>query len=99
MNPIACTVCGEEGHPMRRCPSLASPLKDGFYSPPAGARQGGGDDSSARGQALSSISSWGGDDDEDEHIHCKIELPVNPVLGITHKRCQKRKRNSKSAKL
>lgn len=44
MNPIPCSVCGEDGHHIRRCPSLASPLKDGFYAPPAGARQGGGDD-------------------------------------------------------
>ena len=44
MNPTPCSVCGEGGHHMRRCPSLAAPLQSGFYAPPAGARQGGGDD-------------------------------------------------------
>lgn len=96
MNPIPCTVCGEDGHHMRRCPSLASPLKDGFYTPPAGARQEGGDDedSSARGQALNSISSWGGDADE----KAKFETTVHPVLGSTLRKCLKHNPNLKLAK-
>lgn len=44
MNSHPCTVCGEAGHPMRRCPTLCSPLKDGFYAPPAGHRPSGDED-------------------------------------------------------
>lgn len=44
MNETPCTVCGEGGHHVSKCPSLVAPLKDGFYSPPAGARQASDDD-------------------------------------------------------
>lgn len=44
MNSHPCTVCGEGGHPLRRCPTLCSPLKEGFYAPPAGHRPSADDD-------------------------------------------------------
>ena len=44
MNPIPCSVCGEGGHMMHRCPTLVLPLQPGFYSPPAGHRPSGDDD-------------------------------------------------------
>lgn len=44
MNPIPCTVCGEDGHRCQKCPTLSSPLKDGFYAPPQGHRPSGDDD-------------------------------------------------------
>jgi hypothetical protein len=44
MNPIPCTICGEAGHSIRRCPTLVSPLHSGFYAPPAGHRPSGDDD-------------------------------------------------------
>ena len=44
-----------------------------------------------------------GGDEDDEHIHCKIETPIYPVLGIALKTClkhnHKRKHNSKLVKL
>ena len=44
MNNHPCSVCGEAGHHLRRCPTLASPLNPGFYAPPAGHRPSGDDD-------------------------------------------------------
>lgn len=55
MSSIACTVCSEAGHHMRRCPTLASPLQSGFYAPPAGARQGGGDDDDEKAKIESPV--------------------------------------------
>jgi hypothetical protein len=74
MNAHPCTVCGEGGHPSRRCPTLSSPLTPGFYAPPAGHRPSGDeDDSSIVNRALSTTTTWGsGDDDES----CKIERVI-----------------------
>ncbi len=44
MNSTPCTVCGEGGHSIRRCPTLYAPLTPGFYAPPAGHRPSGDDD-------------------------------------------------------
>ena len=38
MNSCPCTVCGEDGHHPRRCPTLSSPLETGFYKPSGGYR-------------------------------------------------------------
>jgi hypothetical protein len=44
MNSFPCTVCAEAGHHASKCPTLAAPLKPGFYSPPAGHRPSGDDE-------------------------------------------------------
>ena len=44
MNSCPCSVCGEGGHHPRACPTLWLPLKEGFYSPPAGHRPSGDED-------------------------------------------------------
>lgn len=31
MNTCPCSICGEGGHHMRKCPTLSDPLKEGFY--------------------------------------------------------------------
>ncbi len=40
MNEVPCTVCGEGGHHLSKCPSLLAPLQPGFpkmSGPPPGA--------------------------------------------------------------
>ena len=44
MNSFPCTVCGEAGHGIRRCPALSDPLKNEFYKPSGGRPVGGDDD-------------------------------------------------------
>lgn len=43
MNPIPCTVCGEDGHHLSKCPSLVAPLQPGFPKI-SGPPPGSGDD-------------------------------------------------------
>lgn len=44
MNPIPCTICKEEGHHARKCPTLADPLKPGFYTGGGAGGGGGGEE-------------------------------------------------------
>ena len=48
MNSIPCSVCGEGGHPSRRCPTLCEPLKSGFVKPSGGHQHSDEDDESAK---------------------------------------------------
>lgn len=43
-----CLSCGERGHGVRKCPALAAPLKNGFYSGGGGGGGHGGDDEDER---------------------------------------------------
>ena len=44
MNSIPCTICKEEGHHCRKCPTLVDPLKPGFYTGGGAGGGGGGED-------------------------------------------------------
>lgn len=44
MNSIPCTICKEEGHTSRKCPTLVDPLKPGFYSGGGAGGHAHGDD-------------------------------------------------------
>ncbi len=48
MSAKSCMLCGEAEHTTHRCPTLFSPLKEGFYSPPAGHRPSGDDEDDER---------------------------------------------------
>ncbi len=43
MNEVTCTVCGEGGHHVSKCPSLLAPLQPGFPKM-SGPPPGSGDD-------------------------------------------------------
>ena len=51
MNSTPCTVCGEGGHPARKCPTLSSPLEPGFYKGQV-PRGGGGEEDDEHLRAL-----------------------------------------------
>lgn len=41
---MSCSVCGEQGHSMTKCPTLIAPLQPGFFT---GGPSGGGEEDSA----------------------------------------------------
>jgi hypothetical protein len=43
--PVACALCNEHGHTLRKCPQLTEEInRTGFYKPAGGMPQGGDDD-------------------------------------------------------
>lgn len=72
MSSIQCTVCNEEGHHMRRCPTLAAPLQSGFYAPPAGHRPSGDDDDDESCRAEKAL---------------KVVNPVYPIFNSKRRKC------------
>lgn len=57
MNSIACTVCGEAGHKLDRCPELCAPLRPGFYAPSGGGGGHSHDDDDEKLKSLRSMRS------------------------------------------
>ena len=49
---MSCSVCGEQGHSMMKCPMLIAPLQPGFFTGGGGGGGGGEEDSTEKIDAV-----------------------------------------------